>query len=193
MYYYIKGELVLKKDNYIVVDNSGIGYKIFTSASTMEALREGKVTIYTYLYAREDTQDLFGFATNEELSMFLHLISVSGVGPKAALAILSVTTPERFALAVITNDTKTITKAQGVGPKLAQRVILELKDKLKNEDMLPADVAESPDFADNRGEAVSALMVLGYSQKDASSAVGKVDPALETEEIVKAALKNLMR
>ena len=184
---------MLKKDNYIVVDNSGIGYKIFTSASTMEALREGKVTIYTYLYVREDTQDLFGFATNEELSMFLHLISVSGVGPKAALAILSVTTPERFALAVITNDTKTITKAQGVGPKLAQRVILELKDKLKNEDMLPADVAESPDFADNRGEAVSALMVLGYSQKDAASAVGKVDPALETEEIVKAALKNLMR
>ncbi|MDD6214459.1 MAG: Holliday junction branch migration protein RuvA [Firmicutes bacterium] len=193
MYCYIKGELVLKKDNYIIVDNNGIGYKIFTSASTMETLREGKVTIYTYLYVREDTQDLFGFATNEELSMFLHLISVSGVGPKAALAILSVTTPEKFALAVITSDTKTITKAQGVGPKLAQRVILELKDKLKNEDMIPPEVEESTDFTDNRGEAVSALMVLGYAQKDAASAVGGVDPTLETEEIVKRALKNLMR
>ena len=137
MYYYIKGTLVQKNDNYIVVDANGVGYMIYTSLNSMQNAGEvgKKITIYTYLHVREDVMDLFGFTTIEEKNMFMQLISVSGVGPKAALSILSVTTPAKFAVAVITNDVKTITKASGVGPKMAQRVILELKDKMKTDEL----------------------------------------------------------
>lgn len=195
MYYYIKGTLVQKGENYIVVDANGVGYMIYTSLTSLADSREAgqEITVYTYLHVREDVMDLFGFTSLEEKNMFLHLISVSGVGPKAALSILSVVTPEKFAVAVVTNDVKTITKASGVGPKMAQRVILELKDKLKTEEL---DISLDDDFADiasdNRSEAISALMVLGYSSADAQKAVKGIDGSLEVEEIIKKALGSLL-
>lgn len=195
MYYYIKGTLVQKSDNYIVVDANGVGYMIYTSLNSMQNTGEigKKITIYTYLHVREDVMDLFGFTTIEEKNMFMHLISVSGVGPKAALSILSVTTPTKFALAVITNDVKTITKASGVGPKMAQRVILELKDKMKT-DELEIDLEDESDdiLSDNRSEAISALVVLGYSSNDAQKAVKGIDGTLSVEEIIKKALAGLL-
>ena len=195
MYYYIKGTLVQKSDNYIVVDANGVGYMIYTSLNSMQNAGEvcKKITIYTYLHVREDVMDLFGFTTIEEKNMFMHLISVSGVGPKAALSILSVTTPAKFAVAVITNDVKTITKASGVGPKMAQRVILELKDKMKT-DELEIDLEDESDdiLSDNRSEAISALVVLGYSSNDAQKAVKGIDGTLSVEEIIKKALAGLL-
>lgn len=195
MYYYIKGTLVQKSDNYIVVDANGVGYMIYTSLNSMQNTGEigKKITIYTYLHVREDVMDLFGFTTIEEKNMFMQLISVSGVGPKAALSILSVTTPAKFAVAVITNDVKTITKASGVGPKMAQRVILELKDKMKT-DELEIDLEDESDdiLSDNRSEAISALVVLGYSSNDAQKAVKGIDETLSVEEIIKKALAGLL-
>ena len=195
MYYYIKGTLVQKGDNYIVVDANGVGYMIYTSLTSLaDAGETGRnITMYTYLHVREDVMDLFGFTSIEEKNMFMHLISVSGVGPKAALAILSVTTPAKFAVAVVTNDVKTITKASGVGPKMAQRVILELKDKLKTEELeIDADenMVEIP--SDNKNEAISALIVLGYSPSDAQKAVKGIDGELGVEEIIKKALSSLL-
>lgn len=195
MYYYIKGTLVQKGDNYLVVDANGVGYMIYTSLTSIADVGETgrNVTMYTYLHVREDVMDLYGFATVEEKNMFMNLISVSGVGPKAALAILSVTTPAKFAVAVVTNDVKTITKASGVGPKMAQRVILELKDKLKTEDLdidMDEDIGEIP--SDNRSEAISALIVLGCSPNDAQKAVKGIDGTLSVEEIIKKALSSLM-
>ena len=195
MYYYIKGTLVQKSDNYIVVDANGVGYMIYISLNSMQNAGEvgKKITIYTYLHVREDVMDLFGFTTIEEKNMFMQLISVSGVGPKAALSILSVTTPAKFAVAVITNDVKTITKASGVGPKMAQRVILELKDKMKT-DELEIDLEDESDdiLSDNRSEAISALVVLGYSSNDAQKAVKGIDGTLSVEEIIKKALAGLL-
>lgn len=195
MYYYIKGTLVQKCDNYIVVDANGVGYMINTSLTTLNNLGSSgtEVTIYTYLHVREDAMELFGFSSQEEKNMFVHLISVSGVGPKAALSILSVASPAKFAVAVVTNDVKTITKASGVGPKLAQRIILELKDKLKT-DELGIDASEEIPFdaSDNRSEAISALIVLGYSPTDAQKAVSKADASLGVEEIIKKALGSLL-
>lgn len=195
MYYYIKGEVVLKESGFVVVDNSGVGYKIFTSGYTLANLNEKTATLYTYLHVREDVFDLYGFSTNEELSMFIHLLSVSGVGPKAALSILSVVSPGGLAAAIITNDAKTLTKASGVGAKMAQRVILELKDKLKNTEILSEDVADfdTGSSTSSGSEAVSALMVLGYSQNDAKKAVAGVDQSLTTEEIITLALKKMMK
>lgn len=195
MYYYIKGTLVQKSENYIVVDANGVGYMINTSLTTLNNLDSTgrEVTVYTYLNVREDAMELYGFSTQEEKNMFIHLISVSGVGPKAALSILSVATPAKFAVAVVTNDIKTITKASGVGPKLAQRVILELKDKLKTEELgLDGDEAVAFDASDNISEAVSALVVLGYSPSDAQKAVSKVDASMEVEDIIKKALSSLL-
>ncbi len=196
MYYYIKGQYVLKGENFCVVDAGGVGYKIYTSLSDLNKLPSPgeEITMYTHLYIREDTQDLYGFITNEEMTLFLQLMSVSGVGPKAALSILSVTTPEQFALAVITNDVKTITKAQGVGPKAAQRIILELKDKLKTTDALPEDIKETViENENNSSEAVTALIVLGYTPNEAKRAVSKVDSSQSVELIIKQALNILMK
>lgn len=195
MYYYIKGTLVQKGDNYLVVDAGGVGYMIYTSLTSIAAAGEKgrEITMYTYLHVREDVMDIFGFTSIEEKNMFLHLISVSGVGPKAALAVLSVVTPPQFAVAVVTNDVKTITKASGVGPKMAQRVILELKDKLKKEELeLPIDGEADDILSDNKSEAVSALVVLGYNANDAQKAVKGIDPELGVEEIIKKALSSLL-
>lgn len=194
MYYYIKGTLVKKSENYIVVDANGVGYMINTSLTSIaDAGETGReITIYTYLHVREDIMELYGFTTLEEKNMFLHLLSVSGVGPKAALAVLSVVTPAKFAVAVVTSDVKTITKAQGVGPKMAQRIILELKDKLKNEDLdIPLDDEEVAVVSDNKNEAVSALVVLGYSPQEAQKALRGIDGNLSVEDMIKRALASL--
>lgn len=195
MYYYIKGELAIKGDNFAVIDNGGVGYKLYTSQKTLESFREGdRVTMNTYLNVHEDVFDLYGFATEEEHSMFINLLSVSGVGPKAALSVLSAVTPKEIVLAVMTKDEKILTKAQGVGAKMAQRIILELLDKLKNSELLPEDEGVQKTIrSDSQSEAVSALIVLGYSQADAKNAVCGIDETLKTEEIVRLALVKLMR
>lgn len=195
MYYYIRGTLVQKGENFIVVDTNGVGYMINTSLTSIANVGETgrEITMYTYLHVREDVMELFGFTTIEEKNMFMHLISVSGVGPKAALSILSVVSPAKFAVAVVTNDVKTITKAQGIGPKMAQRVILELKDKLKTDELeidLDNDIEEIP--SDNKNEAISALIVLGYSPNDAQKAVKGIDGTLGVEDIIKKALSSLL-
>ena len=195
MYYHIKGILEKKDNNFVVIESGGIGYLIYTSLSSLNSIGSlgNSVKMYTHLNVREDAMELYGFTTLEEKEMFIKLISVSGVGPKVALSILSVTSPEKFAVAVITNDVKTITKAQGVGPKMAQRVILELKDKLKNEDLdISCDVSHSSDDENAKNEAVSALVVLGYSPDMAKKAVSKTEDGLSTEEIIKKALALLM-
>lgn len=197
MYYYIKGEKVLTGDGFVVIDAGGVGYKIATSLASISSLadKSGVVTMYVQLIVREDSQELVGFTTNEELSMYKHLTSVSGVGPKAAIAILSTSTPAEVALAVMTDDVKTITRAAGVGPKLAKRVILELRDKLKNEDILPSEISVadiSAPLSDSLTEAAAALTVLGYSASDAKAAVSKLDANMPVEDLVREALKLLM-
>ena len=199
MYYYIKGTLASKGDNYIVVDASGVGYKIYTSLECIEKSGKigGDVTVYTYLNVREDAMELYGFISEEERKMFLLLISVSGVGPKAGLALLSVASPQKLAAAIVTGDEKLITKASGVGPKAAKRIILELKDKIDNDSLGIDDdgvivTAAEETITDSRAEAMSALVVLGYSAQDAKNILLKLDSSLSTEELIKKALAELM-
>ncbi len=198
MYAYIKGNLEVKTKGYIVIDVSGIGYKIFMSETAIEKLGEiGKVIkVHTYLRVREDEMSLYGFNTNEELRMFELLLSVSGIGAKSAITILSNITPYSFAIAVITNDVAKIKSLPGIGPKSAQRIILELKDKIKTEEEVSQDkslnITEGIDNA-KLSEAISALQVLGYSKKEIEKAIQKIDNSLSVEEIIKIGLKNLAR
>jgi Holliday junction DNA helicase RuvA len=201
MYAYIKGTLEARGKDHIIIEAGGIGYKVFVPLSTLETAgdpgREYKV--FTYLYVREDNMSLFGFATQEELGMFELLLTVSGVGPKVALSLLSAVSPSRFGLAVITDDAKTLTMAQGVGVKVAQRIILELKDKIKKEQLAMAagtgpDKSKASPGGSRLSEAVSALMVLGYSPAEASSAVASVySDELDLETIIRNSLKGLIR
>lgn len=200
MFYSITGRVVHRDTQSVALETGGVAFQCSTTLSTLKKIGEkgSTATLYTYLNVREDALDLFGFATEQELECFKLLISVSGVGPKAALAILSELTPDKLALCLATGDSKSITRAQGVGPKLAQRVVLELKDKLAKGLELPAD---SPEIqaaglaaADgNASEAVSALVMLGYSQSEAAMAVSKLDGTLSVEELIKQALKQLAR
>ena len=194
MYYYIKGTLIKKAENFVVVDCGGVGYMINTSLTSISTLGAAgsEVTMYTYLVVREDAMELCGFASIEEKELFLKLISVSGVGPKAAMSILSVGSPSQIAAAIITNDTKTITKAQGVGPKVAQRVILELKDKIDNSELDISNDTIEVQTDDTRTEAINALIVLGYSPEAATKAVAKTEAGLSVEEMIKKALILLM-
>lgn len=196
MYYYIKGKYITKSDSFAVIEAGGVGYKIYTSALNLEKMPQpgSELTMYTHLHVREDIMDLYGFSTNEEISLFLQLMSVSGIGPKAALSIMSTMTCEQFALAVITDDAKAITKAQGIGPKAAQRIILELKDKLKTVDALPENArAVVTENENHQSEAVTALVVLGYTAGEAKRAVTGIDPELPVELMIKEALKILMK
>ena len=195
MYYYIKGNLAAKGENYIVLDNNGIGYRIYTSLSTIERVGAlgDKVMAYTYLNVREDAMEIYGFGTEEERNMFLKLISVSGVGPKAGLALLSIAAPEKLSTAIVTGDEKLLTKASGIGPKAAKRIILELKDKIDNAE-LGIDVSDVTDenevIMESRAEALSALTVLGYNAQDAKNVLLKLDASLSTEELIKKAVDN---
>jgi len=208
MFAYISGTIQHKSNAFVIVDNAGIGYKINTSAATLARIgNAGENTkVFTHYHVREDDISLFGFATMEELNMFEMLITVSGVGPKVALAILSSISPSSFALSVITSDAKGLTKAQGVGLKLAQRIILELKDKIEKEAKgqveagVFAGAGEIDDDFSFSGkstkymEAVSALVVLGYNQFESNKAIAKIyNETLELEQLIMAALKDMSR
>ena len=192
MYEYIKGTLAHTGDGYAVIDVGGIGYKIITSNNNLNIASGQNVTFYTYLHVKEDIFELYGFATPEERASFLLLLSVSGVGPKAAISILSCLTPANLATAIITNTPKAITAAQGVGPKVASRIILELKDKIGTTEMITSgnEQTSSPQSAEN--EAIVALTSLGYSFNDAAAAVAKAPKDLSVEDTIKFALKQFI-
>lgn len=198
---HLKGILEYKDVDYIIVDVNGIGYKVFTPLSTIQSLKEvgSEVKLYTYLQVREDNLSLYGFSTIEELKMLELLLKVSGVGPKVAISIISNLSPSKFSLAVITDDVKTLSTVPGIGKKTAQRIILELKDKIKKEQKDITAYAEENDIVDmdkkdtKASEAIAALMVLGYTPLEASRAVSAVfSEDLNLEDIIKNSLKKLM-
>lgn len=199
MFYSLTGKIIYKDEQTIAISCGGVGFKCATTRNSLAklSLQSGEVTVFTHLNVREDALDLFGFATNDELDAFKLLIGVSGVGPKAALAILSELSPDAFAVAVASGDSKAITAANGVGPKLAQRVIMELKDKIANvsfiseESSSVSSAVNAANSMSNTSEAIAALTALGYSQTEASVAVSKLSPNLSVEELIKGALKNM--
>ena len=201
---YIKGTLEIKTKGYVVIEVNGIGYKIFMAENAIEKLGiiGEKVQVHTYMRVREDDISLYGFLTNEELRMFELLLGVGGIGAKGALAILSNITPSKFALAVISNDIAILKKIPGIGPKTAQRVILELKDKLKKEQQVTSDTSEKEISSfgqaiaedEKMTEAVSALQVLGYSRREIAEALEKLDlSTLSVEDIIRKSLGNLAK
>lgn len=200
MIYSIRGKLVLKELNFAVIECGGVGYGCRTSYTTVSRLGDtgSEAMLYTHLYVREDIVELFGFSTLQELSCFKLLISVSGVGPKAATSILSDVSPERFAFLIASGDSKAFTKTKGIGAKTAQRIVLELKDKISSESLgsdaasggIASGYSPSADSAAaSVNEALEALMVLGYSQGEAAPILGKLDPSLSTQELIKETLK----
>lgn len=195
---YVKGNLDTKTNTFVVIDVQGIGYRVFMPAKSIESLGEvgQEVKVYTYYYVREDNISLYGFSSNEELRMFELLISVSGVGAKSAITMLSEISPSSFALAVISDDISKLVKIPGVGKKTAARIILELKDKLKTETAIEAseEVNVQIEKDNNLNEAIAALQVLGYTRKEIEKVFEKIDTKnLELEEIIKMALKYLAR
>lgn len=196
MFAYIKGSLENKSSTYIVIDVCGIGYKIFMSSKAIEELAEigENVKVYTHYYVREDNISLYGFITNEELRMFELLLSVSGIGAKSAIAMLSEISPSSFALAIISNDISKLVKIQGIGNKTAARIVLELKDKLKNEQTINSDEKNSVAIKeDNKtSEVVAALQVLGYNRREIEKVIMKIDKEnLEIEDIIRKSLSML--
>ena len=206
MFYYICGKLAALDPTYAVIDAGGVGYKMTITQNTYNSMpphlsvkEAPTVKLYSYMAVREDGVELFGFMSEEELSAFKLLITVSGVGPKAAVAILSHLTPVKLSLAICTEDKKSISQANGIGPKTAARIILELKDKLKNQVFEDdgdndAPVVTSADASNKLSDAQDALTVLGYSRSEALNALKSIDTnALELDEIIRLALKKLMR
>ena len=200
MFYYVSGIVAHVEPYLAVIDCGGVGYACRTTNYTLSVLKKGdKAKLFTYLNVREDAMELYGFATQEELSLFQQLISVSGVGPKAALSILSASTPANLALSIITGDEKALTCAQGIGKKIAQRVILELKDKLSKGQTLSAGGGAVPGPAvtiipDNKlSEASAALAVLGYSQGEINVALKDADLTQPLEQIIRQALKKMVK
>ena len=196
---FVSGILEMKLNGYIVIDVGGVGYKIFMSEASIDSLGNlgDKVKVYTHQHVREDDISLYGFLTMEELNMFELLISVSGVGAKSALSILANVEPSSFALAVITNDTSKLVKIPGVGAKTAARIVLELKDKLKNQDMVSKKenvVNKATINEEDLDEAISALQVLGYNRRDIEKVFEKIDLSnLTLEDMIKQGLKYLSR
>lgn len=194
MFAYIKGSLEMKFKNYVVIDVGGLGYKIFMAENAIDAIGEigNIVKVFTYYRVREDDVSIFGFNTQEQLRMFELLLSVSGVGAKSALVMLSCIEPSEFAIAVISNNVKLLTQIPGIGPKSAQRIILELKDKLKaeqNEEQIEESKAKSAKVNENVQEAISGLMVLGYSRKDIEKAFEHLTvETLSVENLIKKGL-----
>ena len=207
MFYYISGKLAHLDPTFAVVDASGVGYKLAISGTTHAAMphhlttaEAPQVKLYTYMAVREDGVELFGFISEDELSCFKMLISVSGIGPKAAISILSELTPTKLAIAICNDDKKAISRANGIGPKSAARIILELKDKLKGSTTLDTEgEISAQDFSTStpsgkRKDAEDALTVLGYSRVEANNALRSIDTeALELDEIIRLALKKLIR
>ncbi len=192
---FVKGIVDYIDENSVIIDTGSFGAKIFMTTLSLSKLSKGdEVKIYTFLRVAEDIFDLYGFLTREELDIFKLIITVNGAGPKAALSVLSALSPEGLAVAIVTDDYKAITRAQGVGPKLAQKIVLELKDKFKGKE-IKLDGENNEIFApvDSKNDAVEALVVLGYPRADAVRAVSGVEKGLSTEETIKAALMRLMR
>lgn len=198
MFYYLNGTVAHVEPYLAVIDCGGMGYACKTTSTTIASLQKGKAgKLYTYLHVAEGVFDLYGFATQGELGSFKQLLSVSGVGPKAALAILSVCSPQNLAMAVITGDEKALTAAPGIGKKIAQRIILELKDKLAKEQPeigISSGAALPAGEMSKAVEAAAALAVLGYTQQDISLALKGLDTeALSLEEIVRQGLKRMAK
>lgn len=200
MYSYIKGILADMEENLVVVETGGIGYNIYTTGQTLDYLPPvgEEVKLYTYLNVREDAMMLYGFLTKDDLRVFKLLLGVSGIGPKGALAVLSVMTTEDLRFAVLGEDAKAIAKAPGIGAKTAQRLILELKDKFSLEEVfekkLEYATTQTAERAKNaKNEAVQALVALGYSSSEALKAIGNIEITADTdvEDILKTALKNM--
>lgn len=197
MYYYVNGTVAEIGPNLAVIDCGGVGYACATTNYTLAQLKRGEqAKLYTYLHVREEIFDLYGFSTQAELSSFKMLLGVSGVGPKAALAILSSGTPDQLALSIVTGDEKSLTGVPGIGKKIAQRIILELKDKLAKEqtgfDARMGTLSPIPAGGKTQ-ESASALAVLGYSSQEISAALKGVDAALPVEEMIRIALKKMAR
>ena len=193
MYLYIKGSLEVKTKGYIVVECNGIGYKIFMSDKSLNEIGNvgDTVKVYTHYHVREDEISLYGFRTDEELRMFELLLSVSGIGARSAITMLSNIEPSEFAFAVISDDVDRMTKIPGIGKKTAQRIILELKDKLKSEEIErnKEEIEKEIKEVEGLNEAISALQVLGYSRREIDSAFEKADlSGLSTEDIIKKGL-----
>ena len=195
MIYSVTGNLIHTEGDLAVVECAGVGYACRTTLATLQKIAgEKTVTLLTHLSVREDAVELFGFATAEELKSFRMLISVSGVGPKAALAILSALNPQQFALSVATNDVKSFTQVKGIGKKTAERICLELKSKVGGETIsMRGDSAPAVNIGGNIGEAITALEMLGYTAAEAAGAISKLDPELPVEELIKKALIGLAR
>ncbi len=203
MFSYIRGPLTEVWEDAVVVESGGIGWNIHVPMSVLDSLpRTGEeVKIYTSFQVREDAVALYGFLTRQDLQMFRQLLGVSGIGPKAALGILSVMRPDDLRMAIISEDAKAIAKAPGIGPKTAKRVILDLKDRIKMEDILPSaiasDAAAAPVFVSGvegvGKEAIEALVALGYSMSEATKAVRQVEilDGMTVEAVLKASLKHL--
>ncbi len=197
MIYSLTGKVIALDQNGLAVQCGGIAFFCFSTMNTLKNVALNKeTTVYTYLNVREDAMELYGFATPNELDSFRQLITVSGVGPKAATAILSVLTPDKLALSIASGDAKSITKAQGVGAKIAQRIILELKNKftadLTGEQSEILGAVQVTAQAENSGEAIEALVQLGYSRSEAAMALRKLDNTLPVEELIRQALKSLI-
>ena len=193
---YIKGKLEIKSNTYVVIDVNGIGYKIFMSASGISQIGEtGEIVkVHTYYYVREDNISLYGFNTQEELKIFELLLSVSGIGAKVALTILSNISPSSFALAIISGDVNVLKGLPGIGAKTAQRMILELKDKMDTQNAIETENMPIKNIAkdDKKRDAIEALQVLGYARKDIELAISKLDTQdMTVEEIIKQGLKYL--
>lgn len=198
MFYYLNGAVAHKEPYLAVIDCGGVGYACRTTTYTLSGLNTGeKAKLYTHVNVKEDAIDIYGFSTTEELHLFRLLIGVSGVGPKAALAILSSNTPANLAMRIITGDEKALTSAPGVGKKIAQRVILELKDKLAKGQVAAAGESYGGDgvtvIPENKAsEAAAALAVLGYSREEIAAALRGVDMEhLALEQIIRSALRGL--
>lgn len=192
---FVKGTVDYIEENAVILDTGAYGAKIFMTPASLSKLKTGEeVKVYTFLRVAEDIFDLYGFLSREELDVFKMIISVNGAGPKAGLAVLSALSPAALTVAIVTDDYKSITRAQGVGPKLAQKIVLELKDKFKGREIKLDDGAgEVFTPVDTGSDAVEALVVLGYPRADAMRAVAGVEKGLSTEDTIKAALIRLMR
>ncbi len=196
MIYSVRGKLTHIENNLAVVECAGVGYAVRTSAVTISRLpgMGEETTLYTYLHISENSIDLFGFADQGELNCFKMLLGVTRVGPRAALSVLSSVTAEQFALAVASGDAKTLSRAPGLGMKTAQRIILELKDKISKEQAAAGiSMPEIPlmSSSSNASEAINALVVLGYTQSEATGVITKLDPELSVEDMIKQGLQKL--
>ena len=197
MFYYINGTVSVLDENLAVIDCGGVGYACHTTAYTLSQLQLGTVRrLYTYCNIKEDAFDIYGFVTKEELNCFERLLSVSGVGPKAAQAILSSVTPDQLMLAIVTDDEKTLTMAPGVGKKMAQRIILELKDKVGGSsvelDFSGPVVTAAPAPSNSLAMANAALQELGYSPAEIAAALKGADSNSSTEDLIRHALRAMV-